>query len=425
MTSTMTHSPAATSRLLRAGWTDLASHRRAYGPLPRLGGSAVIDLVNRAGLTGRGGAGFPTGRKLAAVATAGQRRRGGRPVVVGNAAEGEPASAKDRVLLTTSPHLVLDGLQLAAAAVGAGRAYLYVNPHSAASARAALAERTDPVRVTLVDAPDRFISGQESAVVARIEGRPAIPRDTPHRVVESGVRGAPTLVQNVETLAHLALVTRYGPTWFRQVGTPDEPGTFLASVSGAVRTPGVYEAPLGIPLGQLYELAGGLRSPVQAVLVGGYHGAWLPPDGTLPLSRAGLRPYGASPGAGVVVALPYGVCGLAESARVVSYLAGQSARQCGPCLNGLPRMADTLTRLAWSPPLSTAAHRGSGRQSAPPDPRLPGEVARLASLVTGRGACAHPDGTARFVTSTLRTFDAEVRAHLAGYCTATAYRRAG
>jgi NADH:ubiquinone oxidoreductase subunit F (NADH-binding) len=416
-----------TERLLRAGPADLASHRRTYGPLPRVGGDAVIEWAGQAGLTGRGGAGFPAGRKLAAVAAAGSRRGARRPVVVGNAAEGEPASAKDRVLMTVSPHLVLDGLQLAAHAVDAGQAYLYVNSGTAAPARAALAERTDPVLVTVVDAPDRFVAGQESAVVARIEGRPAVPRDTVRRVVESGVRGAPTLVQNVETLAHLALLVRHGPAWFRQAGTPDEPGTFLATVSGAVRTPGVYEAPYGIPLGQLFELAGGLTYQVQAALVGGYHGAWVPPDQTLPVSRAGLRPYQAAPGAGVVVALPYGVCGLAESARVTSYLAGQSADQCGPCRNGLPRMADTLTRLAWlqrqPPPRrwepGQVASRPRAGRAAPADSRrLAAEVARLASLVTGRGACAHPDGTARFVTSTLRTFDTEVRAHLAGHCTA-------
>jgi NADH:ubiquinone oxidoreductase subunit F (NADH-binding) len=251
--------------------------------------------------------------------------------------------------------------------------------------------------VTVVEAADTFVAGQESAVVAAIEGRPAVPRDNLRRVVEAGVRGAPTLVQNVETLAHLAMLARHGPAWYR------EHATFLATVSGAVRTPGVYEAPCDSPLGYLLELAGGPSTELSAVLVGGYHGVWVPPDPRLPVSRAGLREYGGSPGAGILVALPANACGLTESARIAGYLAGQSARQCGPCLNGLPRLADTLARLA--------------RRER--DPGLPGEVARLAGLVTGRGACAHPDGTARFVVSTLRAFDTEVRAHLAGRCPAT------
>jgi NADH:ubiquinone oxidoreductase subunit F (NADH-binding) len=130
----------------------------------------------------------------------------------------------------------------------------------------------------------------------------------------------------------------------------------------------------------------------------------VPPHPDLPVSRAGLAPYGASPGAGVVLALPTGVCGLAETARIAGYLAGQVAGQCGPCINGLPRLADTLTALAE-------------RRARP---GLPAEVERLAALVTGRGACKHPDGTARLIRSALRAFEADVTAHLAGRCLAAA-----
>ncbi|GAA4714069.1 NADH-ubiquinone oxidoreductase-F iron-sulfur binding region domain-containing protein [Phytohabitans rumicis] len=364
----------------------LAGHD--HGPAPILGRD-LIALAQEAGLTGRGGGGFPTWRKLAAVATA-----AGRPIVIGNGAEGEPGSDKDRTLLTRSPHLVLDGLRLVAAAVGASQLYLYVP--------ADLAGRLRPLApdVTVVDAPDAFIAGEESAVVSRVEGGAALPRDKRKRVVEHGVKGAPTLVQNVETLAHLALLARYGPRWFRRRGTPEEPGTFLATLSGAVRQPGVYEAPYGIPLAELVAMAGGPSQSLQAVLIGGYHGAWLPARPEVPVSRAGLRPYGASPGAGVVIALPTDACGLVESGRIASYLARQTAGQCGPCVNGLPRLADTLTRLA-----RRERHAG-----------LPAEVERLIGLVTGRGACHHPDGTARFVRSALQTFAPEVRAHLAGTC---------
>lgn len=373
----------------------------AEGPVPWQGGPGrLIATAEAAGLTGRGGAGFPTWRKLAAVAV------GQRPVVIANGGEGEPASAKDRTLLTRAPHLVLDGLQLAAEAVAADRAYLYVPADLFRSSTQAVAERaaTDRFRVTVVEAPDAFIAGEESAVVSRVEGRPARPRDKRLRVVESGVRGAPTLVQNVETLAHLALLARHGVSWFRRQGTAEEPGTFLATVSGAVRVPGVYEAPYGVALRDLIALAGGPAASLQAVLVGGYHGAWLPAVPDIPVSRAGLRPYGASPGAGVVIALPESACGLVESARIAAYLAGQTAGQCGPCVNGLPRLADTLGRLA----------RGERHAN------LPAEVERITALVTGRGACHHPDGTARFVLSSLRTFAPEVRLHLSGACGARA-----
>jgi NADH:ubiquinone oxidoreductase subunit F (NADH-binding) len=394
---------AGTNRVLAALTTDLGEHQRRHGPLPWRGGrGALIPVVQAAGLAGRGGAGFPTWRKLAAVASA---AAGGRPpVVVGNGAEGEPASAKDRSLLTQAPHLVLDGLQLAAEAVGAGATYLYVPEDLADRLRRPIAARAaagwDRTRVRIVGAPDTFIAGEESAVVARVEGRAALPRDKTRLVVESGVRKAPTLVQNVETLAHLGLLARYGPDWFRQAGTVAEPGTFLATLSGAVAAPGVYEAPYGVPLSDLLARAGGPTAPLHAVLLGGYHGVWLPAVDDPPVSREGLRRYGASPGAGVVVALPRSACGLVESARVARYLADQTAGQCGPCLNGSPRLADTLVRLA----------RGER------DPRLPSEVERLAGLVTGRGACHHPDGSVRFISSALRVFADDIPAHLAGSC---------
>lgn len=245
--------------------------------------------------------------------------------------------------------------------------------------------------VEVVVAPDGFVSGEESAVVSAVEGGPALPRDKRVRVVESGVHGRPTLVQNVETLAHIALIARYGPDWFRAEGTNAEPGTFLATVSGRR----VVELPYGIPL---REAIGPHDGPV---LVGGFHGGWLPPGyHDVPLSRAGLRPFGASPGAGVILALAPDRCGLRESARIATYLAGQSAGRCGPCRFGLPRLAHLLDRLA----------RGER------DPVLVGEVKRWTGLVARRGACHHPDGTARFVESTLTIFSGEVRRHLAGHC---------
>jgi NADH:ubiquinone oxidoreductase subunit F (NADH-binding) len=400
--------PVGAVRLLGAAASSFGEHLRRNGRVPFAGGlGRMLPVVEAAGLTGRGGAGFSTWRKLATVAG------GDRPVVIANGAEGEPASRKDKTLMGTAPHLVLDGLQLAAEAVGADRGHLYLPAGPvAARMRAALAERAgaDPVPVTVVIAPEAFLSGEKSAVVSRVDGGPALPRDKATRVSEAGVRGRPTLVQNVETLAQLAMLARFGPAWYRTQGTRDEPGTMLTTVSGAVNAPAVYEVPIGVPLRELLcragapglpAAAGGGTGGVGAVLVGGYHGSWLPTAALdAPLSRAGLKPWGATPGAGVVVVLAADGCGLVETARIARYLAEQSARQCGPCLNGLPALAHQLTRLA----------HGDVR----PDP-VP-FLHRLTGLVTGRGACHHPDGTVQLVRSALTTFAEDVRAHQSGHC---------
>jgi NADH:ubiquinone oxidoreductase subunit F (NADH-binding) len=402
---------AGAQRLLSATAPDLRSHQALLGPIPWAGSAdRLIRLLEDCGLTGRGGAGFPSARKLTAVAA------GKRAVVVANGAEGEPLSSKDRTLLTRAPHLVLDGLQLVAEATGAAEAYAYVPQDLCAPITSALVERhgLDRIHVTVVDAPDAFISGEETAAASRLSGGPAVPRDKSRMVVTAGVRGRPTLVHNVETLAHLALAARRGPGWFRQAGTADEPGSFLSTISGAVANPGVYEFEYGIALEDLLAAAGGPSAPLQAVLIGGYHGAWVPLVGessasAAPVSRAGLRPYDASPGAGVIAALPSATCGLAQTSRIVTYLAEQSAGQCGPCLNGLPRLAEVFDQLVGAP--------GRPARVAAID-----EVRRLAGLVEGRGACHHPDGTVRLVRSALQTFSQDVLAHRAGSCISKAGR---
>jgi NADH:ubiquinone oxidoreductase subunit F (NADH-binding) len=397
--------PARLPRLLPAGGgpAGLPAHLASHGPLPQPGGPGrLIADAAESGLTGRGGAAFPAGRKLAAVAAAGRA-----PVVVANGAESEPLSAKDAALLRYSPHLVLDGLQLAAEAVGARRAVLYLHEGLITAERldALFSERRsaglDQTAADVVLAPPRFLSGQETAVVSVLNGGAALPAFTPPRPFERGVGGAPTLVQNVETLAHLALIARFGAAWFRGLGTADEPGSMLVTVRQADGGSAVMEAALGTPLADLVVLG----DHVQAVLVGGYHGTWLPASraGLLALSNASLRSSGASAGAGVLAALPAGRCGLAETARVVRYLALESAGQCGPCLNGLPRIAAALADLAGSRPGN----------------RVIADLDRWAGLTEARGACHHPDGAVRFVRSALRVFAAEIRCHQQGRCTAT------
>ncbi|WP_369225942.1 NADH-ubiquinone oxidoreductase-F iron-sulfur binding region domain-containing protein [Streptomyces sp. R39] len=380
-------------RLLAPGGTtaDLATHEQRYGPLAYGKPSALLRALAASGLTGRGGAGFPAYRKFTAVTDA-ARRTGRAPIVVANGAESEPASHKDKTLLRLSPHLVLDGLQAAAEAVGAAEAYLAVEDGASYLEKAA-AQRHDPVRVRVVRLPARFLAGQASALVQYLSGGPARPTHPDPPVRERGVRRAPTLVQNVETLAHLALIARYGADWFRSAGTPSEPGSTLCTLHLPGREVRVVEAPFGMPVGRLLPLEG-----ASAVLVGGYHGTWIP------AAEAAQVPLSAAcSGAGVLAALPTSRCGPAETARLLRYLALESAGQCGPCLNGLPRMAAAFQTLAAPGPQGTART----------------DLSRWAGLVEGRGACHHPDGTVRLVRSALTTFATELDAHAHGHCTAT------
>jgi NADH:ubiquinone oxidoreductase subunit F (NADH-binding) len=391
--------PGSTRRLLLGDGPDLETHLRRYGPLPQPRLDALLRAVAESGLTGRGGAGFPTATKVRAVA-GGSRR----PVIVGNALEGEPLSSKDAVLIDYNPHLVLDGLEVLARATRARRAVLAVGP-DIDPGPAFLAARGRNVDVVPLEGA--FVAGQESALVNQLNGRPALPGDSFTRVTESGVDGRPTLVLNVETLAQLALLVRHGPDWFRAAGTPDDPGTSLFTISGAVRRPGVVEAQRGMPLRAV--LAPAEPERVSAVLVGGYHGAWVPAtDLDVRLTAPSLAPYRAAVGAGVLHVLDESTCPLVFAMGVMEYLAAESAEQCGPCLNGLPHLAHNLRRLA-------AGVR---------DPAIPAELARMARLVTGRGACAHPDGSARFVASTLDIFRGHVAAHLEGWCPTSSRRAA-
>jgi NADH:ubiquinone oxidoreductase subunit F (NADH-binding) len=399
--------PGALPRLLPSRSASLDSHLSRYGPPPcpapgRADMRALIAEVDRAGLTGRGGAGFPAARKLAAVAA------GRIPLVIGNGTEGEPASAKDKVLMARSPHLVLDGAVLAAQMVGASRAVIVAHRDALDILGQAAAERRrarlDQVRVIVRIAADRFVAGQASAVVRWIEHGVPAPTAMPPRLSERGLGGRPTLVQNVETLAHLALIARYGAPWFRSVGTPAEPGSMLVTVMGAVREPCVAEIAIGTPVGQVLDLAGGPAAPLYALLLGGYSGVWVDAAQAAgrPFSAAGLAGLGAEPGAGLIAALPAGACGLAETARLVRYLAAESAGQCGPCRFGLSAVADEFERIA---------------ESRTDDLGL---LRKWLGQVDGRGGCAHPSGAVRLVRSALRTFSTELSQHAAGSCSGTA-----
>jgi NADH:ubiquinone oxidoreductase subunit F (NADH-binding) len=405
--------PAALPRLLAGvpprGALSLEEHTAIHGPLHATGGRSrrhareraalLVDEIERSGLLGHGGAAFPTATKMRAVASA--RRRA---IVVVNAAEGEPASLKDRTLLHTLPHLVLDGGILAAEAVGADEVIVCACESAedvvecmarAIEERAWGSERSPSLHLTTV--PGHYVAGQESALVNYLNGGPAKPTFTPPMPFEQGVRRRPTLINNVETLAHVALIARHGASWFRQLGTPSQPGSALVTLSGPLAHPGVYEIEHGASLSSLIQAAGGITARVHGALLGGYAGSWVAGEllNGVALSNEHLAAHGASLGAGVVLLLSEHACPVTETARVGRWLAGQSTRQCGPCVHGLDALATTIEEIAGGVAQARAGQR----------------IERLASLTARRGACGHPDGAVNLILSALDTFQAEFAEH--------------
>lgn len=386
--------PAAT-----AGAETLAGHVARLGRVPE--GSATLDLIpslEASGLLGRGGAGFPVGRKWRSVAS----QTGGRPIVLVNGAEGEPLSAKDRTLMRLRPHLVLDGAVLAAAAIGADRIVLYIGTaqrDARASVAHALAERRGrSPAFKIVDAPDTYVAGEESAAVHFVNSGDARPTITPPRPFERGIDGRPTLVQNVESLAQAALIARHGDAWFREAGRAESPGGALVTINGA-KHDGVREIEIGTTIGELAGLSGAGNDPRdrQAVLLGGYFGGWLSSEKSWPLALdpLALRAAGSAFGCGVVAFLANDRCGVRATSRIMGWMAGQTAAQCGPCVFGLRAIADATARIADG---------GAERDDFV-------RIQRWSEQLAGRGACRHPDGAVGQLLSSIRVFGAEWEIH--------------
>ncbi len=382
---------------LTAGTESYTAHVARLGPLPP-GTRSLIDVIERSDLRGKGGAGFPAAVKWRAVAS----QRVGNPVVLANGGEGEPLSRKDRTLMEQRPHLVIDGALLAAGAVGAREIVLYVGADHTGAIRAmqrAAGERPVSEREVLrvVSAPVRYVSGEETAAVNFVNTGIALPTSIPPRPYERGIDGRPTLVQNVETLAHVALIARSGDAWFRSLGVGGASGTTLISIGGAVPQTMLIEAPQGTTVTDAVNAAGGLTAETEAVLLGGYFGSWIPASTAwgLVIDAERLRAGGYSLGCGVMAVLPAGRCGVVETAKILAYLAHESARQCGPCTFGLRAIAAATGRVA----ALTAADGDLDH------------IKRWAGLLVGRGACRHPDGAAGLLGSALRVFADEFQRH--------------
>lgn len=407
MTTSVTLPRLLAGPQIAGGAEPLEAHRERLGGLPSARDRREsISVLQASGLLGRGGAAFPVGRKWAAVA----ERSSGDAIVVVNGAEGEPRSAKDRAIMVCRPHLVLDGALVAADAVGATDIVLYVGSEHVAAQRAlarAVAERESELGriVRLVAAPVGYVAGEATAAVHYLNTGVARPTFFDQRPHEHGVGGRPTLVQNVESLAYAALIARYGDAWYRSAGRGPTSGTALVTLSGAVPRPGVREIEYGTTIGEVAALAGTAAPGTAAVLVGGYFGGWAAlgdvRDRSLDPADTGDDRPGL--GCGVVSFLGPDTCGVRATAEIMTFMAGQSAAQCGPCVFGLAALAEATRRLA----VGAAAEDDLGRLS------------RWAGQVQGRGACHHPDGAVGLLRSALLVFGDEFARHQAhGRCSA-------
>jgi NADH:ubiquinone oxidoreductase subunit F (NADH-binding) len=379
---------------------SLAQHEEVFAS-PRTAGS-LLEELEASGLTGRGGAAFPTARKARLI----REQRGHNKFVVVNAMEGEPASHKDLTLLSTHPHLVLDGAEYLASIVGAQNIAVCVardNPTVVNHVERALHERTRRSlrgpKLEMHTPPWRYVAGEESALVHWLDDNESLPQFRPTRPHVLRIGHAPVIVDNAETCANMGLIGRYGAAWFRGVGTANSPGSALVSVTGAVERPTVLEVALGTPLRVILKSASADPDP-QALLLGGYGGSWL--EGShldLGYCNEALAPQGVSTGAGVIVVLPRSACGIVETLRVVRWMANESARQCGPCAFGLPAIAEDLNHLAHPSRDPLSAHK---------------QLEERLGQIDGHGACRHPDGVVRFVRSALVTFAEDFSRHANG-----------
>ena len=299
----------------------------------------IVEELKASELTGFGGAGFPTGVKWEAVA-----REPGQRYVVVNADEGEPGTIKDRYVMELRPHLLIEGTLIAMRSLDAEEGFIYLREEYA-TARMRLLQAIEEYRAAglldglsleLVIGAGAYIAGEETAMLESMEGRRAMPRLKPPFPSQVGYLGRPTLINNVETLAHIPAILRNGGAWWSGLGTRGASGTRLWSVTGAVGKPGCYEAPAGVTTRELVdEYAGGLTDDVGSIVPGGAASGILPPSAfDAPLTRDGLREYGAGPGSAAVQVFPTAYSPLRLLAETMRFFAEESCQKCTPCRIG-------------------------------------------------------------------------------------------
>ncbi|MBI5136119.1 MAG: NADH-quinone oxidoreductase subunit NuoF [Nitrospirae bacterium] len=402
--------------VVRAGITIPGIHRlatyRAEGGYQALRQALAMDppevigIVTDSGLTGRGGANFPTGRKWRAVLEA-----PGAATAVVNGDESEPGSFKDREMMETLPHRVLEGALIAAHAVRATALVVFIRgEYDLARERmlAAIDEaRADgiiggwmPLDVTLHRSAGAYICGEETALIEALEGERPMPRGKPPYPAVSGLHGLPTLVNNVETLANVPAIVARGAAWYRTLGTPDAPGTRVFSLSGNVRHPGNYECVLGTRLSDLIEgLGGGVPGdrPIKAVIPGGTSSPVLTARQLdVALTPAALTRAGSMLGTAAVIVYDDTTCMVDVAANLSLFYRDESCGKCTPCREGTFLFHAILTRI----------ENGLGR---------PDDLERLEQIchyIPGESLCALGDAAVAPVASTLKHFRGEYLTHI-------------
>ena len=377
----------------------------------------IVKIVTDAGLRGRGGAGFPTGKKWQLT-----REAPGEPrYLVLNGGEDEPGSKKDRVLLENLPHLVLEGTILAAYAIGATKAYLYINARYDAALKSvndALAEAKNvgyggdhllgspfSLEIEVVPAPHNYVAGEDTAVLEVIEGKKPLPRQKPPFPVTAGLFGKPTSVNNVETLANVAPIVLKGAEWYRKFGTAESAGTMIFSLNDDVNRPGVYELPFGTPLRYLIEeCGGGIKGgkKIKAIMPAAPSSAFLPPEKIdTPLDHNSMREAGSALGCGVVKLVAEGECIVEELVKIADFFAAESCGQCPAC-----RM-ETNT-------LAMLIKKVQGGQGGQP---ILEQFGKILAFNKGKGFCNLIAMPGPPVESAIRLFPADFEAHLtSGKC---------
>ncbi|MCC8404074.1 SLBB domain-containing protein [Paraburkholderia sp. MMS20-SJTN17] len=373
---------------------------------------AIIAEIAQADLRGMGGAGFPAHRKWAPVAAAPD----GDKYVICNGNEDEPGTFKDRFLLEHTPHQVIEGALIAAVATRANHVVLYVNPHqtvSLATTREAVKQWSAhaqfaaieswvgaPVSLAVVPSSGLYIGGEETAVIASVEGGFPFPRRKPPFPAEHGVHGAPTIVNNIETLAHVPGILRHGAQWYRDLGIGDAAGTKLYSLSGDVLRPGLYELPMGTSLETLvFQHGGGMLQgkEFKAVFTGGPSNTLLTKrDLDVALDFDSVRQRRSRLGTGAMIVVSEGTSIVRKVADYVNFFAQGSCGQCPPCKGGTFQMMRLLNRLDTG--------RGVRADLV--------ALENLCCVLPGSGRCGLIDGAVTVVESSINQFREEYEARL-------------
>ncbi|UCG77350.1 MAG: NADH-quinone oxidoreductase subunit NuoF [Nitrospirota bacterium] len=372
----------------------------------------IIDEVKRAGLRGRGGAGFPTGMKWDFAS----RDKNFPKYLLCNADEGEPGTFKDRPILEKDPHLLIEGMAISAHALQAEQGYIYLRAEYPA-AKKILEDAIDQAYedgilgegimgsktnfdLAVHRGAGAYICGEETALIESIEGKRGQPRLKPPFPVNVGAWGKPTIVNNVETLSNLPLIIEIGADAYSKIGNPDCPGPKLYSVSGFVNKPGVYELPMGTSLKDIiYDHCGGIKNGgnLKAVIPGGISTPILPPDKIdCQMDFVSLPKCGSMLGSGAVMVFDESVCLVKVAARAMYFFEHESCGKCTPCREGTGWLRNILERI----------ENGLGRRG---DVEL---ILEVASNISGKTFCPLGDGAAGMVLSFIKHFSDEFDEHI-------------